>query len=285
MTEPGARAPALHLGGCEGIASAVRRVLLLLALAGCAALLAACGKSSYSAHRTGSAAVARPATKVSTLNRPQALAYAHAVNLTAADVPGFTVSSSKESGTPKEKQLERELLRCVGPAGSAGKLAQVGSKEFELSHGILQLSVSSEVSVSETPAMAARELTAIRSAHVRDCFAHYLGLLLKGQHYGGATVGPVSVLSGTPPAPGTTGGFGWRLDRDAHHTGPDCAVLLGYSRLRVRPGHRLAVQLRCRATLPGHSRAAPVHAASPPRQGAPPVSPCCGLPAGGGRNP
>jgi hypothetical protein len=211
VTEPGARAPALHLGGSEGIASAVRRALPLLALAGCAALLPACGKSSYSGRSSGSAAVARPARKVSTLNRPQALAYVHAVNLTAADVPGFTVSSSKESGTAKEKQLERELLRCVGPAGSAGKLAQAGSKEFELSHGILQLSVSSEVSVSETPAMAARELTAIRSAHVRGCFAHYLGLLLKGQHYGGAAVGPVSVLSGTPPAPGTTGGFGWRL--------------------------------------------------------------------------
>ena len=59
--------------------------------------------------------------------------------------------------------------------------------------------------------MAARELAAIRSAHVRGCFAHYLGLLLKGQHYGGASVGPVSVASGTPPAPGTAGGFGWRL--------------------------------------------------------------------------
>jgi len=188
----------------------MRRTLIVLVLAGCGGLLAACG-SSHPAHITRSAPAARAAKTVKPLSKPRALAYARAVNLTAADLPGFTVSSDKESATAKEKQLERELLHCVGPAGSAGKLAEASSRNFELSHGILQLSVTSEVSVAQTPAMAARELAAIRSAHVRGCFAHYLGLLLKGQHYGGASVGPVSVASGTPPAPGTAGGFGWRL--------------------------------------------------------------------------
>lgn len=189
----------------------MRRTLILLVLAGCCVVLAACGKSSYTARGSRSAPAARTATTARPLSRSQALSYARSVNLTAADLPGFTVSSKKESGSAREKQVERELLRCVGPAGSAGKLAEAGSKDFELSRGILQLSVSSEVSIAQTPAMAAGELAAIRSAHVRGCFAHYLGLLLKGQHYGGAAVGPVSVVSGTPPAPGTAGGFGWRL--------------------------------------------------------------------------
>jgi hypothetical protein len=196
----------------------MRRTLILLVLAACGSLLAACGSllaacgsSSQPARSTGSAPVARTAATTAPLTRPKALAAARDVNLTAADLPGFTVSSNKESGTAKEKQLERELLHCVGPAGSAGKLAEASSKNFELSHGVLQLSVSSEVSVAQSAAMAARELAAIRSAHVHGCFAHYLGLVLKGQHYGGATVGPVSVASGIPPAPGTAGGFAWRL--------------------------------------------------------------------------
>jgi len=189
----------------------MRRTLILLVLAGCVGLLAACGKSSLLAHNSRSAPAARTGPTAGPLDESRALSYARSVNLTATDVPGFTASSKAETGSASEKQLERELQRCVGPAGSAGKLAQASSKDFELSSGVLQLSVSSEVSIARTPAMAAGELAAIRSAHVRGCFAHYLGLLLKGQHYGGAAVGPVSVVSGTPPAPGTAGAFGWRL--------------------------------------------------------------------------
>ena len=95
--------------------------------------------------------------------------------------------------------------------GSGASLADASSKDFELRRGIVAVSVSSEVSVARTPATAASGLAAIRSAHVRGCFSRYLGLLLKGQHYGGATLGRVSIESGTPPAPGTAGGFGWRV--------------------------------------------------------------------------
>jgi len=71
--------------------------------------------------------------------------------------------------------------------------------------------VSSSVTVLATSALAAKELAAIRSGHVRTCLAHYLGLLFSGQRYEGFTVGPVSIESGTPPALGTAGGFGWRV--------------------------------------------------------------------------
>jgi len=157
------------------------------------------------------------ATSVRPLTRSQALAFAHAVNLNASDLPGFTASSEHERTTARERRLEREILTCAEPTssgrstGSAGGLADVSSKDFELRRSIVDLTVSSEVSVSSTPARAQAELTAIRSAHVRDCFSHYLNLLLKGRHYAEASIGPVSIVSGTPPAPGTTGGFGWRI--------------------------------------------------------------------------
>jgi hypothetical protein len=192
------------------IAPAARHVLTLLVLAGCGALLAACG-SSHPAARTRSPEAAGTAAGGLSLTRSRALAAARAVNLTASDLPGFTASPGKQAETPRERRLERGLLRCVGPLGSNAKLAEASSAGFELKRGILQLGVSSEVSVAATPALASQTLAAIRSAHVRGCFARYLDALLRGQRNAGAAIGPVSIASGTPPASGTAGGFGWRV--------------------------------------------------------------------------
>jgi hypothetical protein len=189
----------------------MRRALILLMLAGCGGLLAACSTSSHPVHTGGSPAVAASAAKGSALTKAQALAATRAVNLTAADLPGFTVSSGKQTKTTRGKGYERELLRCLGPQASVAQLAEASSKDFELSHGILQLGVNSEVSVAPTPAMASAKLAAVRSPRVRGCFARYFERLLKSQRYAGAAIGPVSLASGTPPASGTTGGFGWRV--------------------------------------------------------------------------
>lgn len=184
----------------------MRHVLIMLVLAGAGGQLLACGGTTHTAGSTA-AAVAGPHAAIT---RPQALAFAHAVNLRTADVPGFTASSQKPGKTAQERRLERGMLRCVGTLAPASKVAEVSSKDFEFSHGVLDLSTSSEVSVAQTPALATAELAAYRSARVRGCFAHYLGLLLKGQRSGGAAVGAISIVSGTPPASGTAGGFGWR---------------------------------------------------------------------------
>jgi hypothetical protein len=189
----------------------MRLTPLLLVLASAAGALSACGSASAPPHTTRSTASARTTAKSAPLSKAWALAAAHAVNLTAADVPGFSVATAKQGETAQEKRYERELLSCVGPLGSSSKLASASSKEFELNHGILELGVSSEVGVAPTPATAASELAAIRSTHVRACFAHYFDLVLRRHRYAGGTIGPVSVASGTPPAAGTTGGFGWRV--------------------------------------------------------------------------
>ena len=188
-----------------------RALAALLVLAGCGGLLVACSTSSDSAHGAHSKAVAAGAASSASLTEPRALAAARAVNLTAADVPGFTVSSKKQTRTAQEGRYERELLHCVGPRASGAGLAEASSRDFELNQGILQLGVSSEVSVAPTPAIASAKLAAVRSPRVRGCFARYFEQLLKGQRYAGAAIGQVSLASGTPPAAGTTGGFGWRV--------------------------------------------------------------------------
>jgi hypothetical protein len=188
----------------------MRRAILPLILAfGC--LLSSCGSSSQT---TSSAHVARPTSKAPSGQAPstqRALAFARAVNLTPADVPGFTPGETRQHDSPREKALERQMLRCAGAAGPAKAIAEQGSKDFELKHAILDFSVSSEVSVQASTTRASKGLSAIRGARARGCFSRYLQQSFAGQRIKGATLGPVSIQSGTPPAPGTSGSFGWRV--------------------------------------------------------------------------
>jgi hypothetical protein len=133
------------------------------------------------------------------------------VNLTLADVPGFTVASpEKEKETATEKRFERDMLRCAG-ALSARSIAEASSKEFKVEHDLLTDSVSSGVSIARTSAIATEELAKLGSARTRACLSYYLNLLFKGKSREGLKVAPFTISPGTPPAPGATGSFGWRV--------------------------------------------------------------------------
>ncbi len=145
------------------------------------------------------------------MTKAQAIAFARAVNLTAADLPGFRVSAVHEQETAAEKRLEHEMLRCVGSLGSSHAIVEMSSAEFEDETSGGDESVQSSVSVVRTPALAAKELATIRGPHVKACLSHYLDLLFKSHKYSGATVSPVSISQGAPSAPGTAGSFAWRI--------------------------------------------------------------------------
>ena len=186
-------------------------------LASAGALLALCGSLAGCASGTshgGHARVGRTSTRAHSgapPTRAQAMAFAHAVNLTAADVPGFTATSRHEAETQREKRLQRRLRECAGPVHLGDALVEQRSASFELKRAIIDLGVSSEVAVARTAALAAGELAAIHEQRVRECFSRYLDMLLEGERLGGARRGHVSIASGTPPAPGAGGSFGWRI--------------------------------------------------------------------------
>jgi hypothetical protein len=196
----------------------MRRTAILLALVSSCALLSACGKGVYTGATTSSTTAAHgDGHRAGSPTHAQAVAFARAVNLTAADVPGFTPAHKPEHESAAERHLQQQLRSCIAAVGgraprhTRGTLAEAGSPSFELRRGVLALTVSSEVSVAHTSADAAATLAAIRSPRLRTCFSRYLSSLLKSQRYPGETVVGVSIVSGTPPAPGTTGGFGWRV--------------------------------------------------------------------------
>jgi hypothetical protein len=201
------------------------RVIALLAVAG--ACLAGCGKGGTPAETTkattgSSGAATTPSTpqgKPATpegghgLSPAQARAFARAVNLTAADLPGFARSTkAREHESASEHDLERKLSRCTGgrlegPAESS----EHSSGQFRRRGNALAQSVGSSVTFLRTSVAAAPELQALRSPRTRDCLRIYLNERFSGRSYGGAAIRRVTVVQGTPPAPGTTGGFGWRI--------------------------------------------------------------------------
>ena len=199
----------------------MRRMIVILPLLAIG-LLVGCGSSSHAptttvapaaaTTRANAAAAAKTSATQRLFTKTQAIAFAHAVNLRARDVPGFKVSSEhKERETPAEKRSGAELTRCAGGVGSSHQVAEASSKEFEREGNNSAQNVQSGVTVEQTPALAAKELAAIRSARGRTCLSHYVTLLFRGQKYEGASVGPVSISSGSPHAPGTTGGFALRI--------------------------------------------------------------------------
>jgi hypothetical protein len=180
-------------------------------LAAAAAMVAACGGGARSGG--GSARVERSGGGSGGVTRAQALAFARAVNLTADDLPGFraTRQPRHKSESGAEGRLERQMLACVGAPATRASLAEASSANFERQAPLSELSASSEVTVARTPASAKLGLGAIDSEHTRSCLSRYFNLLFRGRRSHGATFAAVSVSQGRPPAPGTSGSFGWRI--------------------------------------------------------------------------
>jgi hypothetical protein len=202
----------------------MRRMVTILVLLATAGLLAVWGSSRQAAVAMGIRTDAMTGTRTEvvygvsarvdgSLTKAQAKAIAHAVKLRSGDVAGFKVSSeAHEHETAAEKRLEREMLHCVDGAGLNSGLAEESSKDFERETSAFAQSVSSSVTIMQTPALATKELVAIRSERVQTCLSHFFDLLFKDlKHPRGATTSPVSISQATPPAPGTTGSFGWRI--------------------------------------------------------------------------
>jgi hypothetical protein len=150
------------------------------------------------------------ATASSTPSKSQALAFARAVNLGTADVPGFKISHEHHSST-LNKQTESQLAQCLGRSSKHKGLVEVDSKNYDRETSSSDVSASSEVTVLQSPALAAHPLALIKSAHTRACVSRYFNLLISGLKTPGAKVGKATLTTGTPSAPGTVGSFGWRL--------------------------------------------------------------------------
>jgi hypothetical protein len=197
---------------------------LLLTLLAVAGLISACGKGQGSAStRTVTVQASSPSSGANSKppagrsapekgEKQQALAFARAVNLRPGDLPGYQAAPRESEGSSAaEKRASHELQQCLGASAEQHPVVELSSLRFERKASIAQVSVSSSVTVERSTAIAGKELEAIHSPHTRSCFTTYFKGLFSSPTYKGATIGPVKLESGTPPAAGTSGSFGWRL--------------------------------------------------------------------------
>ncbi len=180
--------------------------LLRPGVAGCitlltAGLLAGCGSAA-------SVVGVTPATS-GPITKAQAVAYAHAVNLQAGDMPGFTTSGS-ETEAAKPGRLALEETRCSGGVNPARRIAKIESTEFSAGSAFYGKVVKSIVEVWPTPALVVSNNNPSRKSRARVCFVRFLDALherTNRERKGRMQIGPFTITTVPNPLPGVSHSF------------------------------------------------------------------------------
>jgi hypothetical protein len=174
------------------------RCAILLA----AGLLAGCGG-------TVASVVGLPPPTSGPITKAQAAAYAHAVNLQAGDIPGFT-SNRNEIEAPKPGRLALEEIRCSGAVNPARRILRIESTEFSAGRAFYGKIMKSAVEVWPTPALVAIQNSPNHRSRSRACFARFLRALhhrINLERKGQMQLGPFTITTVPNPLPGVSDSF------------------------------------------------------------------------------
>ena len=144
-----------------------------------------------------------PATADTPPTKDQALALARAINLRAADLPGWRAAPN--TNTPADQREEDRLNRCAGTVPSSRAIAHLSSPDFSRTTQSFYRDAVSEVTVMPTAALANRDLAAARTKRARRCIAKFLSKMPPDPN---VKVVGTSVRSLPPP---TRAGLGLRI--------------------------------------------------------------------------
>jgi hypothetical protein len=167
-----------------------------------AGLLAGCGG-------TASVASVTLSTTLGQVTKTQAVAYAHAVNLRAGDLPGFAGAGS-ETEAPKPGRYGLEYSRCRGATNPARRIAEIASPEFLAGRAFYGKVVKSTVAVWPTPAIVVVNNTGSHSPRGRACLVHFLEAVdkqMNQERKGRRQVGPFTIRIVPNPMPGVSYSF------------------------------------------------------------------------------
>jgi hypothetical protein len=194
--------------------------------------LASCGGSGHPAGTNP--AIVRPATGHpavtvapnaavgGTLTKAQATAIAHAINLTPADLPGYTRSPEKE-GTSKAAAVE--VARCANAPDPRLALTEVNSENFKRTGTAGNEELGATVIVMPTAALAAKGLAAARSARGEVCLERSLNKRLAEGEHKGIAYSPIAIAGIPAQVVGVPGGFGFHISTDVTGAASGFAVL------------------------------------------------------------
>jgi hypothetical protein len=185
-------------------AKSPRLVGAFVALVAVGSALSGCGGSSSASPVGATASASAPVTKA------QAAAYAQAVNLQAADLPGMSVRSP-ESESPPPNQLGREEERCAGTVNPNLSLVKIHSATFAGAAEAEHEQIRSAVEVMPTATLAARNNAASQSQRALACAARFAPRLLARENAARVHYGPLAITRLPNPLPGAPGSFGIRI--------------------------------------------------------------------------
>jgi hypothetical protein len=141
-------------------------------------LAAGCGIVGCGSGKTASTHTANSLGGSGSITKAQAIAYAHAVNLTASDVPELTSAAPGAEASVKRRDVER--ARCAGAASPYSRVVNIGSARFTGATASPRESVTSSVVVWPTSAIAEQNIAADLSPRGRACVQHLLERLAIG---------------------------------------------------------------------------------------------------------
>ncbi len=173
-------------------------------------LLACCLPAGCGAGATATAVTASdPPTA-----EARAVAFAHAVNLRAGDLVGYS-SSGGETEEPKPGRYDLEYHRCLGAAGPARGIAAISSPELAAGRRFDSKLVISRVEVWPTPGLVALHEARSRGPRGRACLVRFLEAThaqTNREREGRAQIGPFTVEVASNPLPGVTSSSHTRID-------------------------------------------------------------------------
>lgn len=136
-------------------------------------------------------------------------ALASAVNLTPADLPGWT--SEPNRTTASDRDMQARLAECAGaPDQPAVEVVDVGSPTFHSGSGDVTSEVTSDVTTVRSLADGRSDLRAMQSDKLPACIQQVAVPYLRSQLPAGATISDVTVRRLGAPA-GVPDSFSYRL--------------------------------------------------------------------------
>jgi hypothetical protein len=165
-------------------------------------LLAGCG----SANAPVAHAIA-PAPEA--ITKAQAVAYTHAVNLRAGDLPGFSTIGS-EAEAPEPGRYGRQAILCSRGVNSPRRIVQVHSAEFTAGRALYGEVLKSTVEVWPTPALVALNNVRSHNARGQRCLKRFLEAdhkQINRERDGREQIGPFTITIVPNPLPGVSHSF------------------------------------------------------------------------------
>jgi len=156
----------------------------------------------------GLASVPTAAAAAATPTKAAATAFAKKVNLTAADVPGFTGKPNKT--TASDQRTSEMLAKCSGGIDPRRDISDVPSLDFSLA-GTGEEEVSSDVSVLPSAQLVRADLKSVKSARGRKCLTQGTERLLAAMKDPGVKYGTITLTTLKRTAPGSDGSFAYRF--------------------------------------------------------------------------